>query len=136
MGQIHVTNYPIRVGELLQPVTANPTGAPGDLLCLFPSLTSPVRSPCPDAPESSQELWVIRWTVSEVTVCLGAGNGRGHIAPYRSLLTFSVSVSSRPVPSTSAFNLTYCFILPVLFTLYHRFMQPPQSGESMHVFFF
>lgn len=149
MGQIHVTNYPIRVGKLPQPVTPNPTGVPGDLLRLFPSLTSPVRSPCPDTLESSQELWVIQWAVSEVTMRLGAGTVEDTLLPLclfslslsllksLCLLSFSFTHENLAVPSTFRFNLTHSFILPVLFPLYQRLHLSALSGgrESERMLF-
>lgn len=142
MGQIHVTNYPITVGKLLQPVTPNPTGVPGDLLRLFPSLTSPVRSPCPDTPESSQELWVIQWAVSEVIMRLGAVTVEDTLLPLclfslslcllksLHLLSLSFAHENLTVPSMSPFNLTHSFFLPVPFPLYQRFHLSVPSGES------
>lgn len=148
MGQIHVTNYPIRVGKLPQTVTPHPTGVPRDLLRLFLSLTSPVRSPCPGTPESSQELWVIQWAVSEVTMRLGAGTVEDTLLPLclfslslsllksLHLLSFSFAHENLSVLSMSPFNLTRSFILPVLFPLYQRLHLSALSGgrekKQMH----
>jgi len=146
VGQIHLTNYPFRVGKLPQTVTPNPTGVHRDLLRLFPSLTSAVRSPCPDIPESSQELWVIQWVVSEVTMCLGAGTIKDTLLPLclfslslshlksLHLLLLSLAHENLAVPSISLFNLTHSFTLPVLFPLYQRVCFVWREREQMHLF--
>lgn len=148
MGQIRVTNYPIRVGKLPQTVTPHPTGVPRDLLRLFLSLTSPVRSPCPDTPESSQELWVIQWAVSEVTMRLGAGTVEDTLLPLclfslslsllksLHLLSLSFAHENLAVLSTSLFNLTHSFIMPVLFPFYQRLhLSAPSGGRENECIF-